>query len=56
VATPLDIEIPERSKAGKTSFNIRPKKVEQWLEDLPRANLGETARLLYDALLDVNQT
>ncbi len=56
MAKPPDINIPERSKPGKTSFSIRPKKVEQWLEDLPRANLGETARLLYDALLDVNQT
>ncbi len=56
MAKPLDIDIPERNKAGKRSFNIRPKKVEQWLSDLPRANLGETARQLYDALLNVNQT
>ncbi len=56
MAKPPELDIPERSKARKTSFNIRPKKVEQWLEDLPRANLGETARLLYDALLDANQT
>ena len=56
MAKPPEIDIPERSKANKTSFNIRPKKVEQWLDDLPRANLGETARLLYDALLNVNQT
>ena len=56
MAKPLDIDIPARSKPGKRSFNIRPKKVEQWLNDLPRANLGETARLLYDALLDTNQT
>ncbi len=56
MAKPPDIDIPARHKPGKTSFTIRPKKVEQWLEDLPRANLGETARLLYDALLDVNRT
>ncbi len=56
MAKPPDIDIPERRKVGKTSFDIRPKKVEQWLGDLPRANLGETARLLYDALLNVNQT
>ncbi len=56
MARPPEIDIPERHKPGKGAFNIRPKKVEQWLEDLPRANLGETARQIYDVLQEVNRT
>jgi len=44
------------TKACSTSFDIRPKKVESWIETLPKANLGETSRLIYNALLDTNST
>ena len=56
MAKPPELVIPDQSKPKKGAFNIRPKKVDQWLEDLPRANLGETARLIYNALNEVNQT
>ena len=56
MAKPPKLAIPDQTKPKKDAFNIRSKKVEQWLEDLPRANLGETARLIYNALNEVNQT
>lgn len=51
----LELELPERSKPEKDSFDIRPKKLEQWVNDLPRANLGETARQIYKTLKDANK-
>ncbi len=51
----LGLVIPERQKPGKHSFSIRPKKVEAWLDNLPKANLGETARQIYQALTETNR-
>lgn len=48
------LELPIRSKPGKDSFDIRSRKVEQWIETLPMVNLGETARLIYAALKETN--
>lgn len=33
---------------------MRPKVVDQWITDIPTANLGETARLVYKALVETN--
>jgi len=52
--TQIGLEIPERTKPDKNSFDIRAKKLEPWIADLPRANLGETARLIYRVLKDTN--
>ncbi len=51
----LGLVIPERQKPGRHSFSIRPKKVEAWLDNLPKANLGETARQIYQALTETNR-
>ena len=48
------LELPERSKPGKHDFNIKARKVEQWIEALPMVNLGETARLIYSILNETN--
>lgn len=53
--TQIGLDIPERNKPDKNSFDIRAKNIEAWIADLPRANLGETARLIYRALKDSNQ-
>lgn len=50
----VGLELPERSKPGKGDFNIRARKVEQWIEALPMVNLGETARLIYSVLSETN--
>jgi hypothetical protein len=50
----LDLCPPPQRKPDRESFDYRPKAVEQWLKDLPIANLGETSRALYEALREVN--
>jgi len=50
----LGLAIPERRKPNKHAFSIRPRKVEQWLDSLPKANLGETARQVYQVLKETN--
>lgn len=51
----LELSVPKRQKPGKDAFSIRPRKVEQWINALPKANLGETARQVYKVLLETNQ-
>jgi hypothetical protein len=55
VSKPLGLSVPKRQKPDKGAFSIRPRKVEQWIEALPKANLGETARQVYKVLLETNQ-
>jgi hypothetical protein len=50
----LDFHTPARSQPGPESFDVSPKRVRVWVEGLPIANSGETARLLFVALKDVN--
>ena len=52
---PLGLAVPERCPVEKGAFSIRPKQVEQWTESLPKAHLGETGRLIYNALVETNQ-
>ncbi len=52
--TQIELDIPERTKPDKNSFNVRAKKLEPWIADLPRANLGETARQVYRVLKETN--
>ena len=48
-------ETTETTDAVQESpFDIRPAAVEAWIADLPVANLGETSRRLYTALVDLN--
>ncbi|MFO7551692.1 MAG: hypothetical protein R6W80_09815 [Haliea sp.] len=49
------LEIPTQRQPGRQDFNLRPKKVDAWLDSLPKANLGETARLIYHTLNQTNQ-
>ena len=51
----LGLSVPKRQKPDKDAFSIRPRKVEQWIDALPKANLGETARQVYQALMETNQ-
>ncbi len=56
MASAPSLVIHKLNKANSNSFDIRPKKVEAWLESLPKANLGETSRLIYNALVETNRT
>lgn len=46
--------IPGRSRPGRDAFPTQPKAVKLWIEALPLANSGATARLLYNGLKELN--
>ncbi|MBK8067396.1 MAG: hypothetical protein IPK27_07145 [Rhodanobacteraceae bacterium] len=47
--------LPRRERPGRDSFPTSGKAVKQWIEALPMANSGATARLLYNGLKELNQ-
>jgi len=50
----LGLELADRPKPPRDAFNISSKKVEKWLSELPKANVGETAKLVFKALVETN--
>lgn len=53
--TPQLLRVPLPSKTQISLCQPTVKAVSRWLADLPKANLGETARLLYQMLLELNE-
>ena len=51
----IGLDVPNRTPPDKTAFNIRPRKLATWINALPRANLGETAKQIYTVLQQTNQ-
>ena len=51
----IGLDVPSRSRRDRASFSIRPRKLSAWIDALPRANLGETAKQLYTVLQQTNQ-
>ena len=51
----MKLHIPQRSTPDSDSFPTHPRKVRKWLSQLPTANMGNTARLVYDALISLNR-
>jgi hypothetical protein len=51
----IGLDLPEQRYANGASFYTQPRKVEQWIAGLPRAHVGESSRLLYNALRDMNE-
>ncbi len=49
------LRIPEQQDAGLTGFDSRPRHIEQWIKGLPRADIGEMARLVYKGLHELNR-
>lgn len=47
--------MPNRTLPDNEAFNIRPRKLSAWINALPRANLGETAKQIYTVLQQTNQ-
>lgn len=47
--------LPKRERPGRDAFPSTGKAVRQWIEALPLANSGATARLLYNGLKELNQ-
>ncbi|MFV1982446.1 MAG: hypothetical protein ACC657_02810 [Thiohalomonadales bacterium] len=50
----IGLQIPDREKATKNSFDTRPKNVESWVDALPRASVGRCAELIFNLLTEVN--
>ena len=51
----LGLDIPTLEKPKKGNFDLRPKQVDEWLDSLPRANVGETARRVFETLVESNR-
>lgn len=51
----IGLDVPNRTLPDNTAFNIRPRKLAIWINALPRANLGETAKQIYAVLQQTNQ-
>jgi len=47
--------LPKRERPGRDAFPTTAKAVKQWIDALPMANSGATARLLYNGLKELNQ-
>ncbi len=49
------LSIPAQSAPPKDSFLLNPREVRRWAEELPVANIGETARQVYNTLVTFNR-
>ena len=50
----MEQRTPARKKPTPNSFDTRPTAVDNWVAGLPLANVGESSRLLFGALLETN--
>jgi len=50
----MQLSVPNRTVPKSGSFNSHPASVKGWIGTLPMANIGETTKLLYEALIDLN--
>ncbi len=50
----LNFKIPEQKSQVSSNRDLRPKIIERWLEDLPRANIGVMAKQVYTLLVESN--
>lgn len=51
----LHLTLPEQTLASLTFCEDRPKSFRDWADELPMANIGETSRRLYHAVIELNQ-
>ncbi len=54
-ASTLGLVVPEQSPPPQDSMLLEPKDTAEWIASLPLANIGETSRQVYTALLDFNR-
>ena len=50
----MQLSVPNRTAPKSGSFDSNAANVKKWIETLPMANIGETTRLLFEALTDLN--
>ncbi|WP_456405068.1 hypothetical protein [Thiolapillus sp.] len=51
----VELSIPKQTPAPEDSFLLNPREVKDWTEQLPVANVGETARQVYKTLASFNR-
>ncbi|MDH5786336.1 MAG: hypothetical protein OEZ16_12125 [Chromatiales bacterium] len=51
----IGLSVAKRSTPASSSFNYRSTPMESWVHDLPMGNVGATAKLVYNALHEVNR-
>jgi hypothetical protein len=51
----LLLRVPTPSQQSLTFCDASPKDLKRWIAGLPKANIGETARQLYQCLVELNQ-
>jgi len=52
----LGLYIPDQTFDENEAPFSRPREAEQWISELPRASVGETSRLVYKALAQLNRS
>ncbi|VAW76427.1 hypothetical protein MNBD_GAMMA15-1720 [hydrothermal vent metagenome] len=50
----MQLSVPNRTSPKSGSFDSNPVSVKDWIDHLPMANVGETTKLLFEALNDLN--
>lgn len=51
----INLRIPQQTLTSLSFAEASEKGISRWLENLPKANIGETARQLYQGLIELNQ-
>jgi hypothetical protein len=51
----LNISVPDQTLADLSFVDASPEAIAAWVHELPMANLGETSRLLYQAISELNK-
>lgn len=51
----IGLDVPELACVDKVAFDIRSRQLSAWIDNLPRANVGETAKQIYTILQQTNQ-
>ncbi|MFA5679540.1 MAG: molecular chaperone [Pseudomonas sp.] len=54
-STPLNLRVPEQTLDSLSFADSHEKGISHWIANLPKANIGETARQLYQGLIEINQ-
>ncbi|MDX1810429.1 MAG: hypothetical protein R3240_00655 [Gammaproteobacteria bacterium] len=55
IENPLGLFIPSQSIEYSDAPYLKPKEAERWIASLPTAHIGETARLIYKAMAEINR-
>ena len=50
-----DLQVPEQKSTTLSFCDVTPKSFKHWADNLPIANVGESSRQLYHAIIELNQ-